>query len=45
MAAKIYNAFAKLLDTVKCSNDGVILGRSGSSVAFPGAPVTAFGAI
>lgn len=43
VVAKIYNAFGKLLDTVKCSSDGVILGHSDSSVAFPGAPVMAFG--
>ncbi|MBN2269745.1 MAG: succinylglutamate desuccinylase/aspartoacylase family protein [Sedimentisphaerales bacterium] len=45
VVAKIYNAFGKLLDTIRCSNDGVILGHSDSSVAFPGAPVMAFGII
>lgn len=45
VVAKVYNAFGKLLDTVKCSNDGVILGHSDSSVAFPGAPVMAFGIV
>jgi hypothetical protein len=43
--AKIYNAFGKLLDTILCLNDGVVLGHSDSSVAFPGAPVMAFGVI
>ncbi len=41
--AKIYNAFGKLLDTILCLNDGIVLGHSDSSVAFPGAPVMAFG--
>jgi predicted deacylase len=41
--AKIYNAFGKLLDTILSLNDGIVLGHSDSSVAFPGAPVMAFG--
>jgi len=40
--AKIYNAFGKLLDTILSLNDGIVLGHSDSSVAFPGAPVMAF---
>jgi predicted deacylase len=43
--AKIYNAFGKLLDTILTLNDGIVLGHSDSSVAFPGAPVMAFGII
>jgi len=41
--AKIYNAFGKLQGTLLCLNDGVVLGHSDFSVAFPGAPVMAFG--
>lgn len=41
--AKIYNAFGKLQDTLLCQNDGIVLGHSDFSVAFPGAPVMAFG--
>ena len=41
--AKIYNAFGKLQDTLLCKQDGVVLGHSDFSVAFPGAPVMAFG--
>ena len=43
--AKIYNTFGKLQDTVLSLNDGIVLGYSDSSVAYPGAPVTAFGII
>ena len=42
--AKIYNTFGKLQDTVVCLQDGIVLGHSDSSVAYPGAPVMAFGA-
>jgi predicted deacylase len=45
VVAKIYNTFGKLQDTIRCANDGVVLGHSDSSVAFPGAPVMAFGII
>ena len=41
--AKIYNTFGKLQDTIVCLSDGIVLGHSDSSVAFPGAPVMAFG--
>jgi predicted deacylase len=41
--AKIYNTFGKLQDTLLCKQDGVVLGHSDFSVAFPGAPVMAFG--
>jgi len=43
--AKIYNAFGRLEETVLALNDGVILGHSDYSVAFPGAPIIAFGNI
>ena len=42
-AAKIYNPFGKLLDTVLCPGNGIVLGHPDSSVAFPGAPVMALG--
>lgn len=41
--AKIYNPFGKLQETLQSLHNGVILGYSDSSVAFPGAPVMAFG--
>jgi len=41
--AKIYNTFGKLQDTVVCLHDGIVLGHSDSSVAYPGAPIMAFG--
>jgi predicted deacylase len=43
--AKIYNTFGKLQDTVVCLHNGIVLGHSDSSVAYPGAPIMAFGAI
>jgi predicted deacylase len=42
-AAKIYNMFGKLQETVVCQQDGIVLGHSDSSVAYPGAPITALG--
>ena len=41
--AKIYNPFGKLQETVVARHSGIVLGHSDSSVAFPGAPVMAFG--
>jgi predicted deacylase len=41
--ARIYNTFGKLQDTIFCLSDAIVLGHSDSSVAFPGAPVMAFG--
>jgi predicted deacylase len=41
--AKIYNTFGKLQGTIVCLDDGIVLGHSDSSVAYPGAPVMAFG--
>jgi len=41
--AKIYNAFGKLQATLLSQNHGIVLGHSDFSVAFPGAPVMAFG--
>lgn len=43
--ARIYNTFGKLQDTVRALDDGIVLGHSDSSVAFPGAPIMAFGMI
>jgi len=45
VVARIYNTFGKLQDTIRSANDGIVLGHSDSSVAFPGAPVMAFGVI
>ena len=41
--ARIYNPFGKLQQTAVAQDDGIVLGHSDSSVAFPGAPVMAFG--
>jgi predicted deacylase len=41
--AQIYNAFGKLQETIRAAADAVVLGRNDSSVAFPGAPIMAFG--
>ena len=41
--AKIYNAFGKLQEVLIAENDGLVLGCSDTSLAFPGFPVMAFG--
>jgi uncharacterized protein len=41
--AKIVNAFGKQREIVKSPGQGIVLGLSDSSVAYPGAPVMAFG--
>jgi hypothetical protein len=41
--AKIYDAFGKLEEIITAPDDGIILGHSDFSVAFPGVPVMAFG--
>jgi len=41
--ARIYNAFGRLQSTLRAESDALVLGLSDSSVAFPGAPVMAFG--
>jgi predicted deacylase len=41
--AKIVNAFGRLQETIAAKHDAIVLGLSDSSVAFPGAPVIAFG--
>ena len=43
--AKIYNAFGKLQETMQAIEDGIVLGHSDTSVAFPGKPIMAFGFI
>ena len=43
--AKIYNSFGKLQETIVAINNGMILGHSDSSVAFPGSPIMSFGII
>jgi predicted deacylase len=41
--AKIVNAFGRHLETINVQRDAVVLGLSDSSVAYPGAPIMAFG--
>ena len=41
--AKIYNTFGKLLERVQARYEGIVLGHSDTSVAFPGSPVMSFG--
>ena len=41
--AKIVNALGKQREIILAPEDGIVLGLSDSSVAFPGAPVMAFG--
>jgi predicted deacylase len=43
IVARIYNPFGKLQETVRAFSDAVVLGHADSSVAFPGAPIMAFG--
>jgi predicted deacylase len=43
MIAKIYNAFGKMREVLHAENDGLVLGCSDTSLAFPGFPVMAFG--
>lgn len=43
--AKVSNAFGRHQETLAAGSDAVVLGLSDSSVAFPGAPVMAFGLI
>jgi predicted deacylase len=43
MIAKIFNAFGKLQEVLYAENDGLVLGCSDTSLAFPGFPVMAFG--
>ncbi len=39
--ARIYNTFGKLEETIAATEDGIVLGHSDSSVAFPGTLVVA----
>lgn len=41
--AKIYNSIGKLVETLNALEDGIVLGYSDSSLAFPGAAIMAFG--
>jgi predicted deacylase len=43
--AKVYNAFGRLQETQAVPADAMVLGHTDSSVAFPGAPVMAFGVL
>jgi predicted deacylase len=40
--AKVYNTFGRLQETIIALHDGIVLGHSDSSVAFPGMAVVAF---
>jgi predicted deacylase len=41
--ARIVNAFGRLQQTIQARHDAIVLGLADSAVAFPGAPVMAFG--
>lgn len=41
--ARVVNAFGRRQETMTAVRDGIVLGHSDSSVAFPGVPVMAFG--
>lgn len=41
--ARVYNAFGKLIETLRSPGKALVLGSADSSVALPGAPVIAFG--
>lgn len=41
--ARIVNAFGRRQETMTALRDGIVLGHSDSSVAFPGVPIMAFG--
>ncbi len=41
--ARIYNAFGKLVETMRPACAGLVLGHADSSMAYPGMPVMAFG--
>ena len=41
--ARTVNAFGRRLETMLAAQDGIVLGHSDSSVAFPGVPIMAFG--
>jgi predicted deacylase len=43
--ARVYNAFGKLIETLRAPGHALILGSADSSVALPGMPVIAFGLI
>jgi hypothetical protein len=41
--ARVVNAFGRRQETMTAVKDGIVLGHSDSSVAFPGVPIMAFG--
>lgn len=43
--ARVYNAFGKLIETLRAPGHALVLGSADSSVALPGMPVIAFGLI
>ena len=42
---RIYNAFGKLVETMRAECAGMVLGHADSSMAYPGMPVMAFGCL
>ncbi len=43
--ARIYNAFGKLVETMRAEYTAMVLGHADSSMAYPGMPVMAFGCL
>ena len=41
--ARIYNSFGKRTETITAIHEGIILGHSDYAIAYPGAPIMAFG--
>lgn len=41
--AKIYNPFGKLIENISVDEEGIILGHTDYAIAYPGAPIMAFG--
>ncbi|MEZ6071471.1 MAG: M14 family metallopeptidase [Pirellulales bacterium] len=45
VVAKVFNVFGRVEETLRAEHDAVVLGYTDSAVAYPGAPVLAFGII
>jgi predicted deacylase len=43
--ARVFNAFGRLMETIRAPGEGIVLGHTDSAVAFPGVPVVAFGLV
>lgn len=41
--ARIYNPFGKLIENIRVTEEGIILGHTDYAIAYPGAPIMAFG--